>query len=225
MSDQVIVETVQDLRAREVQAQLTNLQSQTEDNVFDTCDLLLEARDNGYHLTFGFTRFNDWIEMSPQFDLSPRQAAYYVNIAQKALLLEVDRATMKAVKIGKLKEIFSLNPDVHSAEMKALIQEAPGLTLDEVKLRVRGLKTDEGQEAMLFMTIKYPESAREVIDLGLEKARRMIGTSKDGNGDQVEPSNGKCVEFICADFAAGVEEGDLQPSYTEIIEEGAEAIA
>ncbi len=223
MNDVVQIESqpVQDQRAHQVKAELEALVSTTEDATFNLADLLLEAKENSYHQTFGFARFNDWIELTPSFDISARQAAYLVNMADKALRLEVSRETMKLVKIGKLKEIFSLDPNVHKDEMLALLEIAPALSMKELQYKVAALKTEEGQEVMLHMTLKYPESARETIDLALEKARRMIGTSKDSNGDQVEPSNGKCVTSICADFIAGPDE----LSYAEQMAEGAEAIA
>lgn len=216
MNDVVIVESlsVQDQRAHSVKAELDSLQDKTADCVFDVCGLLLEAHTNSYHMSFGFARFNDWLESTPSMDLSPRQAAYFINIAKKAELLEVDRATLKRVKMTKLKEIFSLDPTVHKAEMLALLEEAEAMTLKEVQYKVQCLKTEDGQDVMLHMTIKYPESAREVIDIAFERARREIGTSQDANGDQVDPSNGKCVEFICADFSAGAE-FEEQPAVPE----------
>lgn len=211
MNDTVLVsnQSVQDQRANAVKTELESLVSKTEDATFDLADLLWEARTNSYHQAFGFARFSDWVELTPSFDMSARQASYLVNIADKALRLEVDRATMKRIKITKLKEIFSLDPDIHHDEMLSLIDEAEAMSLEEVKSRVRALKSQAGEETMLFMTIKFPASAKEVIDIAFEKYRRLIGTLQDKYGEQVDPPNGTVLERMCADIAAGPDEDEF----------------
>ena len=202
-----VVQQSENFRAMQVMQTLTALQNTSEDTFFDTCDLLHEAHEKSYHLDFGFATFKDWIEFS-KLDMSSRQAAYMVNIADKALSLNVDRPTLKRIKITKLKEIFSLSPDEHSSEMHALLEVAEAMSLNEVKARVRALKSGTGVEEMIFMTVKFPVSAKAVIDSAFDKAR-----ANHGGGGEDGITNGTALEMICADYNAGQ---DPDPTNVEI---------
>lgn len=199
MSDTIVIqESAQHARAIEVREQLKKLTSALEDSFFDTCDLLLEAHDNQYFLDLGFSTFNNWVEGS-NLGMSSREARYYVNIASKALRLNVDRPTMKAIKISKLKEIFSLDPDEHREAMEELLKMAASMSLDQVKAEVRKLKLDAGEEESFFMTIKGPVSAKVVIDMALENAKKQ-GAFED------DAPNGRLLELVCAEFNSGFTE-------------------
>lgn len=193
-------------RIAEVVEQLKKVSSTVEDGFFDMCDLLQEAHDHEYHLHLGFVRFTDWVEAeSSQLDISARQATYCVNIANKAMRLNVDRPTMKRVKVSKLKEIFSLDPDEHSSAMQELLASAETMTLDEVKAKVRLLKMEAGHEEMVFMTLKFPASAKPIIEGAFEQCK-----SKLGDYDGKEPSNGRALELICQEWTESVDQEDEQ---------------
>lgn len=203
MNQQVIEQSTPiNKRAVELNDRLAQLSDQQEDNFFDVCDLLHEAHEKSYHLDLGYVRFDDWI-IAANIDMSVRQARYLINIESKTLRLGVSRELLKAVKISKMKEVFSLNPDEHSSAMVTLLEEAPNLTLDQVKAKVAALKTEAGEDVMLHMTIKYPESARQVIDEAFERCRRESGDYQTQQGDVVELSNGTVLERICAEFISG----------------------
>ncbi len=184
-----------------IKTRLLQIANSLEDSTFDISDLLLEAHDKSLHLENGFLRFGDWVE-SLGADISARQAGYYVNIGSKALRLNIDRPTLKKVKISKLKEIFSLDPDKFSSEMTALIAEAENLTLDQVKAKVAALKLKDGQELMFYRNYKFTESALKVVEDASEKCKAEVGDQVVG-GQIVEPSSSRLLELICGDYLSG----------------------
>jgi hypothetical protein len=203
VNDTVEVKQINE-RAKQIDSALRNLLSSSEDNLFDMCDLLFEANDNHYHNEFGFLKFGDWIDASG-FDISARQAAYLVNVGGMSLHFNVDRPTLKLIKISKLKEIFSLDKDEHSAEIRELLEKAPGMTYEEVKARVRGIKGGPEAEDMVFMTLRFPSSAKPVIDRAFEQVRVMNG-DYIVNGEVVELPNGLALERMAAEFLSGIQE-------------------
>lgn len=210
----VVEESIQDMRAKTVKSQLETLQGKTEDNIFDVCDLLMEAQDNEYHRTFGFANFMDWVEMNKDFGLTRQVARYYIVIARKSLHFNLDRPTMKRIKISKLREIFRLDVDEHAEEIKTLLAEAEALTLDEVKAKVRSVLQGDGVEDMVFMTIKFPQSAKQVIDDAFERCRQVNGNYEQA-GEVVEISNGTVLERICLDFLSSTTGEDTASDLVE----------
>lgn len=203
MEDTVIVQQGPNYRAVEVKMQLEKLQNQTENDFFDICDLLQEAKEKSYHISFGFVNFNEWVESMPSLDMSASKAQYCINISTKALRLNVDRPTLKKVKVTKLREIFSLDPDIHLKAMSDLIEAAPAMSIEEVKNKVKSIKQGTGFEEMAYMTVKFPISAKTIIDSAFDKVRMSVGG---------EVTNGKALELVCADYLGGE---DPQP--TEIV--------
>jgi hypothetical protein len=197
-----VVGEVQDSRAEAVRARLTEIKNSSDDNFFEMCELLLEAQEKALHQHWGFARFGDWIEVASGLDMSARQAYYYVGIAKKALDLGLVREDLLKAKISKLKEIFTLDPQEHADDMRQLVADAPIWTLDEIKEKVRDLKGDSEENEFGHITIKYPLSAKPVIDEAFELAKRLRGDTTL-HGDAVEPSNGQVLEDICADFISG----------------------
>lgn len=193
MNDNIVIQASDKYtdRAKEVNDSLIKASSNAEDAIFDICDLLREAHEHQYHINLGYTRFDEWINDSP-FDMSPRQALYLVTISNKAEYLNVSRDTMKAVKISKLKEIFSLNESEFSNEINALLEKAPSMSFEDVKAEVKALKQGSSlQEPMEFITIKIPASAKQLISQALQKANSESGK---------ELSLGTALEYICAEY-------------------------
>jgi hypothetical protein len=203
-------------RAEQVKNKLVSIRRQVEDHFFDMCDLLREAQDNAYHLVYGYTRFGDWVDATPELDLSARQAYYYINIAKKVDELGITREQIRAVNgISKLKEIFSLEPTDFADQIVTLIEGAASDSLEQVKEKVRQVRADSGKPAPCHMTLKFDEHIKDTVDRALELARLNIGDSVV-NGEIVEPSTSLCIEMICAsylqdpnNYPEGVSQSDL----------------
>lgn len=196
--DLFVVQNADNYQAIQTREALKKAHSQGEDSFFDTCDLLLKASQEGHHLQFGWMRFSDYVGHLG-IDLSGRNISHYITIADRVKRLQLDRSTMKQVKVSKLREILSLDPEKFSSEMRELLKVAPAMSVEEVKGRVKSLKTGAGYEEMVYMTIKYPASAKEVIDSAFEKVRQVNGNYVV-NGEVVELPNGKVLEYLSQEY-------------------------
>lgn len=186
-------------RADEVRAALLGLKDSIEDNFFTLCDLLLEAQENDYHAVWGYIRFGDWVEQGSDLDLSARSAYYFINIAKKARTLGMTREQLKQAKVSKLKEIFSLDPEENSREMKALVAACADKTLEEIKEKVRKIKVKDGKEDMVNITIKVSTSVKETIDRAFELARKNYGDVLI-NGEPHDATPSQCMELISVSY-------------------------
>jgi hypothetical protein len=187
-------------RAEDVFRKLHALKSTMEDSFIDTCYLLLESLDNGYHICWGYTRFTDWVDAS-DLDMKGRQALYYTNIARKSQTLGLSRDDLKRVKISKLKEIFALDPQDFKDEMLQLVGEAEDSSLEEVKNKVRSLRSASGRPDSVYMTLKFDTDIKELVDEAFELARRNYGDLYVGeSGETIDISDSKCLELICQQF-------------------------
>lgn len=188
-------------RAEEVYRKLHQLKSAMEDSFIDTCYLLLEALDNGYHLCWGYTRFTDWVDNS-DLDLKGRQALYYTNIARKSQILGLSKEDLKKSKISVLKQIFSLDPADHKGEMLQLVEAAPEMTLDEVTDKVRTLRTGAGKPEQVYMTLKFDADIKELVQEAFELARRNYGDlyTGDNGSETIDISDSKCLELIAQSY-------------------------
>lgn len=198
MSEQT--EVVKDSsRATEVLEQLKILKTSMETSFYDLCVLMLESQEQGYHTVFGYGNFADWIESTPELDMSARQAFYLINIAAKARTLGLDRNDLQKVRSSKLKEIFTLDPLQHRDQMVALLDEAENDKLDEVKKKVRALRTKTGQDNFEHITLKVSESVKQAFDEAVELARANYGDVWI-NGEPTEAPISKCLEIICINY-------------------------
>lgn len=164
-----------------------------EDSFLDLCDLLLEAQEHMVYIGSGYTSLGQWIE-SLNIGVSSQQATYHATIGKKCLDLGVDRMTMKKVKVSKLRVIMSLSVEEHGAQIRELLETAESSSVDELKAKVRAIRSGSHYDPdEAFMTVKFPQSAKEVIDNAIEKARAEAGENL---------TNGVALEHICADYLA-----------------------
>lgn len=187
-------------RAAEVTRELAQITIDTKNAFFTACELLLEAYENEYHKHYGFDRFRDWIEQS-DFDLGYRQAYYYVAIGKAARKLGLDKKALAETKMSNLKEILSLDPEMHEPVIRGLLAEANELTVEEVKAKVREAKHKKGEEVYVHYNFKLEETVKEIVEEAFELARKLNGSIVDEvTGEVKEISNSRCLEFICASF-------------------------
>ncbi len=196
----VISQGAVQIRASDVRTKLLAIKDHIETDFFDLCDLLREAQEADFATVWGFGTFKEWVERGSGLDMSASQAYYCVKISKTAHILGLTREQLKAVKVSKLKAIFMLRPDEFAAEIKQLIDEAPGMSLEEVKSRVQNLR---GESETVYFTLKLEKQVKENVDEAFELARKNYG-SVVSNGDPVDISDSKCMELITSDFLAGL---------------------
>lgn len=173
--NEIIVEESPAYEAKAAAAKLQNLASIGENVFFDSIDLLREAFDKALYSQLGFPNFEMWIE-SLKLDITPNTAKYYVRMSRRIEKLALDRDLLQLVKISKLREILTIDPEEHYNEIMDLIQEAPALTLEQVRARVRQIKYKEHFDVdMSFLTIKIPTSIKSILAEAHEKVKTIEG--------------------------------------------------
>lgn len=197
---EVVADAKTEERAFAVRDRLLTLKDSIENNFFDLCELLLEAKEGEYHLIYGFERFGDWVEQGSDLDLSARSAYYYINIGEKARELGLTREMLKQAKISKLKEIFTLEPEENGDDMKRLVESASSSSLEEIKKEVAKAKEKSGVPTAAYMTLKLDPMVKDTVEEAIELARRNYGDTIDEYGEVKDASVSKCVELICVSY-------------------------
>ncbi len=213
----VLVKSNEYERAIEVRTKIDALRVNMFDGLLDIAELLAEARRGDYHIHYGFPRFGDWVEQGSGLDMSERTAYYLIKIVENAKLLGISREELRAAKLSKLKEIFSLDAEVHGDEIKLLVGEAKESSLDDIRTKVQKIKSGGGEEPFVFLTIKVPMSVKEnYIDPAFELIRRQYGDRKDAAGNPVDITSGVCMEYLCQAFVQD------QNNYGELLKESSD---
>jgi hypothetical protein len=193
----VMVENTVEARAIEVRELLALTKNNLEDGFLDMCDLLSEAQEGDYHVVYGFSRFNDWVEQS-SLNISARQAFYFLNISKKARLLNISREDLKKIGSTGLKEIFSLEPEIHEKHIRQLMIDGRTDDLKTIKKKVQQVKNPNTAPAE-FITLKLDTSVKQRLDESIELARKNYGDTM-ANGDTSDISISKAIELICESY-------------------------
>lgn len=193
-------------RAADIVVQLKSLKSSLVVNLLHMGDLLLEVKQNNYHLTLGYTDFQEWLD-DAALDMKISQAYYLMRIVSKAAALEIPRPELEACNISALKEIASLSVDTQADKIRELVEYAKDHSAAETKEEVDKIKLAEGQELYTLKGFRVPVSVVEnVIDPALEQFRLEYGQTIDSeSGDVIEISDGKVLELIFVDWLNGHE--------------------
>ena len=195
-----------------VRKKIEEIKKSISGRFFDLGELLKEIRDGGYHMTWGFSNFGEWLDTSG-LDLKERSAYYLIKIIEMGSELNIPREKLEQVKISKLREIASLDTKRDGKKIKKLIdacvpdKEGNEMSLDDVRQNVAKVKAgDEAIETYVFMTIKISKTAKEnVFDPAIELARAEHGDTIDGEGNAAEITPARAIELILADYLAGAE--------------------
>lgn len=201
-------------RAAAVKIELEHLNTLVLDSTFDIAELLAEVKGGSYYGQWGYETFGDYVEQV--LDMKLRKAQYLVRIVNIAKMLDIPRTVYEEVKITKLREIFSLepqdfflNPDTNQNEplsdhIKRLVAAANEMTLQEIVNEIKRLKGLIGDDELVFLTTCVKRAVRDNVILpARELARTKLGSQgKDTDGDNIEYSDGACEEVIHADFLA-----------------------
>ncbi len=193
------LETIESNRAAEISKELVKITATTKNNFFTICDLLLEFDEGNYFQYFGCKNFTEWVEQS-ELDFSWRQAYYYLSVAKKTRELGLSKDQLAEIPISKLKEILSLEPAEHEKTIRALLEEADSLSVEEVKEKVRGAKQKNNEELYVHYNFKVTEETKELLEECFELVRKLNGSTIDEHGEVKEISNSRCLEFMAAAF-------------------------
>ncbi len=176
---------------------------------FELGELLAEIKNGGYHLNWGFKNFGEWIDQSG-LDMSERAAYYLIKIIEVGKQLNIPRETLEQCKLSKLREIVSLDPKKHKAQIKELMnacvpdKNGEEMSLEDLRIQVQKIKAgNEKIDTFVYMTIKVTSSCKETIEEAIELCRAEHGDTVDSEGNPIEISIGKAIELICADYLAG----------------------
>ena len=191
-------------RASEVLSQLQGLKSNLVANLLCMGDLLLEVKQNSYHIISGYSDFQAWLDDS-KLDMKISQAYYLMRIVSKTNFLDIPRSELEACNISALKEIASLDVDRQADEIRELVEYAKDHTIKETQSKVDAIKVANGQELYTLKGFRVPNSVLEdVIEPAIEQVRMQYGQTIDSEtGEYIEISDGKALELICGDFLAG----------------------
>ena len=188
--------------------------------------LLKEARDNDYHLVWGFGRFGDWVELSSGLDMSARSAYDLIKMIEQSARLGISDAELEKVKKSKLIQIFSLTDgEMDDDSIRELVAAAETMKLEDVKEQVGIAK----QQEWVNRNYKFDKTGYEnVIKPTIERIKREHGSTMGDDGGEADISDSKALEICCADYAAGPEfEADaaLDAEYEDVLEDTYEVIA
>ena len=198
---------------------------------FDLGELLKEIRDGGYHMTWGFANFGEWLDTSG-LDLKERSAYYLIKIIEMGAALNIPREKLESVKISKLREIASLDPKTDGKKIKKLIdscipdKNGNEMSLEDVRQNVAKVRAgDDSIETFVFMTIKVTKTCKEeVIDPAIELLRAQHGDTVDSSGSPQEISPGRAIELILTDYLAGADEAPTAREEAPLPVEGQKAL-
>jgi hypothetical protein len=187
-------------RAKEVFTTIKGIKTHLSDNLLTLGELLSEARSNGYAELMGYDSFGSYLEAT-ELDMSERQAYYLIKIIDNSRTLGITRDELKASKMSKLKEIFSLDPAVHGNDIKQLVAESADSKLEEVKAAVERIRSDGKTEATTWRNFRVTESQAQVIDQAIEQVKEDYGDVVNGSTGEIENvSDSRAFELICIEY-------------------------
>lgn len=201
-------------RAQEVKEKLLESKSNMEIGFFDMCDLLAEAKEGSYHTVWNYGNFDAWVVQGSGLDISARQAAYAVNVARQAKFLGIRRDELVVAGSSKVKQIMSLNPELHQHDMIKLIEAADTIPYPDVVSKVKALKDGGSMDdpADKYITLKLDPYVKEIFDEAIELARKIHGDTIT-NGHVHDISISKALELICVSYTQDIN------NYPEVISE------
>lgn len=180
-------------RAERVRRDLIALKQSVTISFFDIGELMVEARDNGYHMDWGYQNFGEWIQNN--MDMSERQGYYLMRIVEGQRKLGLPRNALMDLSMSKLKSIFGLDFDKFEKDIKGLLMSAPDMTADEVEAAAQTIKGGGiAVSPLLWLTIKVSPEVKKLVKQAFEGVRQFTGR---------DLSDSQCLEYIIADFTAG----------------------
>jgi hypothetical protein len=191
-------------RASEVLSQLKSLKSSLVVNLLHMGDLLLEVKQNNYHLILGHSDFQSWLDNSG-LDIKIAHAYDLMRVVSKAKAVGIERPQLEQCNISALKEIMRLSPDTEADKIKELVDYAKDHKVSETKKLVDQIKIDKGEELYTLKAFRISNDVLEnVVEPAIEKFHLDYGQVINSETNEVvEPSDGKFLEIACAEYLGG----------------------
>lgn len=195
-------------RATTVRRAINKLVAASNTSTFDLSDLLHEAKSKLYFTGWGFPSFSQYAK---SLALKVTKSYYLVRIKENMIAAGLTRPEYEPVGLGKLRIISRLKPETEykgtpvSLLIRELILKAGQMTPEEVQHEVDTIMGLTEDESMVWINIKVKNLAREtVIKPAFEKMKKHLGTlpSDEEQGENVEATDGRALEMICANFLA-----------------------
>ena len=132
--------------------------------------LVDEALKGDYHKDLGFDNLEAYVDSAyakGEFPCQKREAWERLKVVRGAAELKVKDSVLLNVAPVKLKDIFSLDVKQHAEAMKELLEAAVTLHMDDVKLRVKAIKS--GKTVAQLTTEAAPTPATPADETGTER--------------------------------------------------------
>lgn len=224
MSTDIEVVVAEQPRSEVVRLQIMQLSQTLHKSFVVLGRLLKEARDESYHLQWGYQRWGQWVEEASGLDMSERTAYDFVKIIEVADRLQLPDSDLEQVKVSSLKVIASLPEDTDPETVKALLEDAKTLPFKTVREVVGQMKN----EGFVYHSLKFSTDVEDnVYQPGLERCRREYGNTMSPSGEPADISDSRCVEMIFADYlSSGEDNGERQiidAEWEDVVSTGPEA--
>jgi hypothetical protein len=161
---------------------------------------LCETRSGQYWRLENLKSFDEFLEK--RFPESRRKAYYLMAIHEN--LARIPKLRLREVGWSKAAEMAKVaRRDGKDFDCATWLHRAKELPKEEFKREVERHLTGKESEPWELLYFKVYKSQLPVIEQALETAALMLGTNK---------SRGYCLEMICADFLAGAQLVEGNPS-------------
>lgn len=199
-----------------VRKKIEEIRKSISGRFFDLGELLGEIKEGGFHMSWGYANFGEWLETSG-LDMSERAVYYLIKIVTMGKELNIPREKLEQVKISKLREIATLDTKCDGKKMKKLIdscipdKDGNEMSLEDVRQNVAKVRAgDDKIDTYVFLTIKITKTCKEeVIDPAIELIRAQHGDTVDSSGAPQEISPGRAIELILTDYLAGADDAPV----------------
>lgn len=225
MDETAIVGEVEAGRAATVRRAINKIVQQTNSNTFDLAELLYEAKTKLYFTGWGFDSFAKYAK---SLAVKYTKSYYLVRVVENMTAAGLTREQYEPVGMTKLRAISRLKPDTEfkgtpvSLLIRELTLKAQDMTPEEVQFEVDTIMGLTEDESMVWWNVKLKKLAREnVVTPAISRMKKFIGSqpSEVDEGQQVDASDGRALELICANFLADpnyeVPEAPEPPTETE----------
>jgi hypothetical protein len=201
--------------------QIMQLKSDIMERSLELGRLLREARDNDYHLAWGYSRFGVWVELASGLDMSERHAYDLIKVVERSEVLGIPDDVLTRVKISSLKAIMSLPDTTDPERVRELVHEAETMRVKDVQAVVGAIKQVQWVYKHLKFSIEVDEN---VYCPAIERVRRLFGNTMNPDGSPAELSESRAVELIMADFLSGADDEEpVEAEFVDVISEAEES--
>lgn len=212
MHEQQIVGQAVAGKSHEVTNKILALVNTINQDNFTLAEYLHEVKSKQFFLDPAY-KCNTFKEYAKLVGVKPSKAYYLARIVEVMSALGHPREVYEPVGMSKLREITKLEPGEkspdgkfdHTAYINSIILNPDTYELEDVISIVAEAQGKTGENKNVWWNVSVLWSTREqVIKPAVEEAKRLCGTvGTDADGMAKDISDGRALEFICADFLSG----------------------